>query len=58
MKPLGQFADFAYDPAKNGVTTTVGFGGTPWVNGATTTLEVYDGNFPVGKIELLPVPCN
>lgn len=56
VNPTGAFANYAYDPGANRVTTTVGFDGIRWFNGASTTVN--DGNFPVGKTESFAVTCN
>ncbi len=56
VNPIGPFANYAYDPGANHVTTTVGFDVTPWVNGASTAVN--DGNFPVGKTAPFSVMCN
>jgi hypothetical protein len=50
------FSNYVYDPARNGVPTTAGFGGEGWSNGAPSA-SVNDGRFPVAHSAGSPVSC-
>ena len=56
LYPTGPFLNYVYDPEKNSVSTTAGFGVTPWSNTNPST-TAGDEDFPVAATGPVTLNC-